>query len=72
MGEGDLTAQIDASAKDETGQLLLALKDMNTSLLNIVGEVRSGTDSIATSSTPMPKPFGLTTAMVCSTVERCE
>jgi methyl-accepting chemotaxis protein len=48
---GDLTAQIDASAKDETGQLLLALKDMNTSLLNIVSEVRSGTDSIATSST---------------------
>jgi methyl-accepting chemotaxis protein len=51
VADGDLTAQIDASAKDETGQLLLALKDMNTSLLNIVGEVRSGTDSIATSST---------------------
>ncbi|MGX9713779.1 methyl-accepting chemotaxis protein [Janthinobacterium lividum] len=51
VADGDLTAQIDASAKDETGQLLLALKDMNTSLLNIVGEVRTGTDSIATSST---------------------
>ena len=51
VADGDLTAQIDVSAKDETGQLLLALKDMNTSLLNIVGEVRSGTDSIATSST---------------------
>ncbi|MNK34003.1 Methyl-accepting chemotaxis protein II [compost metagenome] len=51
VADGDLTAQIDASAKDETGQLLQALKDMNTSLLNIVGEVRSGTDSIATSST---------------------
>ncbi|MED5596415.1 methyl-accepting chemotaxis protein [Janthinobacterium sp. P210006] len=51
VADGDLTAQIDASARDETGQLLLALKDMNTSLLNIVGEVRSGTDSIATSST---------------------
>ncbi|MGK5011234.1 methyl-accepting chemotaxis protein [Janthinobacterium sp. MDB2-8] len=51
VADGDLTAQIDASAKDETGQLLMALKDMNTSLLNIVGEVRSGTDSIATSST---------------------
>ena len=51
VADGDLTAQIDASAKDETGQLLLALKDMNTSLLNIVSEVRSGTDSIATSST---------------------
>ncbi|MDN2705751.1 MULTISPECIES: methyl-accepting chemotaxis protein [unclassified Janthinobacterium] len=51
VADGDLTAQIDASAKDETGQLLLALKDMNTSLLNIVSEVRAGTDSIATSST---------------------
>ncbi|SDA81307.1 methyl-accepting chemotaxis protein [Janthinobacterium sp. 551a] len=51
VADGDLTAQIDASAKDETGQLLLALQDMNTSLLNIVSEVRSGTDSIATSST---------------------
>src|SRR5450830_319312 len=51
VADGDLTAQIDASAKDETGQLLQALKDMNSSLLNIVGEVRSGTDSIATSST---------------------
>ncbi|MCC7600593.1 MCP four helix bundle domain-containing protein [Janthinobacterium sp. FW305-129] len=51
VADGDLTAQIDASAKDETGQLLQALKDMNTGLLNIVGEVRSGTDSIATSST---------------------
>ena len=51
VADGDLTAQIDASARDETGQLLQALKDMNTSLLNIVGEVRSGTDSIATSST---------------------
>ncbi|MEF2269864.1 methyl-accepting chemotaxis protein [Janthinobacterium sp. LS2A] len=51
VADGDLTAQIDASSKDETGQLLQALKDMNTSLLNIVSEVRTGTDSIATSST---------------------
>ncbi|OBV41404.1 methyl-accepting chemotaxis protein [Janthinobacterium psychrotolerans] len=51
VADGDLTARIDASAHDETGQLLRALKDMNGSLLNIVAEVRSGTDSIATSST---------------------
>ena len=51
VADGDLTAQIDASAKDETGQLLQALKDMNGSLLTIVAEVRGGTDSIATSST---------------------
>ncbi|NGZ83558.1 methyl-accepting chemotaxis protein [Duganella aceris] len=47
---GDLTGHIDDSAKDETGQLLSALKDMNASLLGIVTEVRSGTDHITTSS----------------------
>jgi methyl-accepting chemotaxis protein len=47
---GDLTGHIDDRAKDETGQLLSALKDMNASLLGIVTEVRSGTDHITTSS----------------------
>jgi methyl-accepting chemotaxis protein len=50
VAAGDLTGQIEASGKDETGQLLGALKDMNQALLNIVLEVRNGTDSIATSS----------------------
>ncbi|MQA23607.1 methyl-accepting chemotaxis protein [Rugamonas rivuli] len=47
---GDLTGHIDDSARDETGQLLSALKEMNASLLGIVTEVRSGTDHITTSS----------------------
>jgi len=47
---GDLTADIQSSSNDETGQLLQALKTMNASLLQIVGEVRSGTDTIATAS----------------------
>jgi methyl-accepting chemotaxis protein len=47
---GDLTGHIDDGARDETGQLLSALKDMNASLLGIVNEVRSGTDHITTSS----------------------
>ncbi|USX18579.1 methyl-accepting chemotaxis protein [Oxalobacteraceae bacterium OTU3REALA1] len=50
VASGDLTGHIDASAKDETGQLLAALKEMNASLLGIVTEVRSGTDHITTSS----------------------
>jgi methyl-accepting chemotaxis protein len=50
VASGDLTSTIDASARDETGQLLQALKDMNDSLLGIVGEVRVGTDAIATAS----------------------
>jgi methyl-accepting chemotaxis protein len=47
---GDLTGHIDDSARDETGQLLSALKDMNASLAGIVNEVRSGTEHITTSS----------------------
>ncbi len=47
---GDLTSRIEVTSKDETGQLLQALKDMNDSLVKIVGQVRSGTDTIATAS----------------------
>jgi methyl-accepting chemotaxis protein len=50
VAAGDLTSHIDVRAKDETGQLLQALKDMNDSLIKIVGEVRVGTDTIATAS----------------------
>ena len=47
---GDLTSHIEVTSKDETGQLLQALKDMNDSLSKIVGQVRAGTDTIATAS----------------------
>jgi methyl-accepting chemotaxis protein len=47
---GDLTAEIRADSADETGQLIAALKDMNDSLVNIVSQVRLGTDTIATAS----------------------
>ena len=50
VADGDLTANIEVRSKDETGQLMQALKDMNVSLQKIVGEVRSGTDTIATAS----------------------
>jgi methyl-accepting chemotaxis protein len=50
VAEGDLTSTITPASKDETGQLMHALKDMNSSLLRIVGQVRSGTDTIATAS----------------------
>ena len=46
VAEGDLRGQIQVEGKDETGQLLLALQDMNTSLVRIVGDVRQGTDTI--------------------------
>src|SRR5665647_1504906 len=50
VAAGDLTSRIEVKTTDETGQLLQALKDMNDSLLKVVGEVRSGTDTIATAS----------------------
>jgi methyl-accepting chemotaxis protein len=50
VAAGDLRSHIEANTKDETGQLLHALKDMNDSLVKIVSEVRAGTDTIATAS----------------------
>src|SRR5476649_1704924 len=47
---GDLTSHIEVKTKDETGQLMQTLKDMNDNLLKVVSEVRSGTDTIATAS----------------------
>ncbi|MET3131154.1 methyl-accepting chemotaxis protein [Oxalobacteraceae bacterium GrIS 1.11] len=50
VAAGDLTYAIVVKSRDETGQLLQALKDMSNSLVQIVGRVRSGTDTIATAS----------------------
>jgi len=47
VAAGDLTSRIDVSSRDETGQLLQALKSMNESLARTVGTVRVGTDTIA-------------------------
>jgi methyl-accepting chemotaxis protein len=50
VASGDLTTRVDVDSEDETGQLLAALKDMNESLVRIVGEVRTGTDTITRAS----------------------
>jgi methyl-accepting chemotaxis protein-1 (serine sensor receptor) len=50
VASGDLTARIDVHSTDETGHLMLALKKMNDSLINIVKQVRADTDTIATAS----------------------
>ncbi len=47
---GDLRARIEVTSNDETGQLLQALKDMNASLTQIVGKVRSGAETITVAS----------------------
>ncbi|RFP18370.1 MULTISPECIES: methyl-accepting chemotaxis protein [unclassified Duganella] len=51
VSSGDLTSDIQVSSNDETGQLMSALKTMNTNLVNIVGQVRNGTDLMANAST---------------------
>ncbi|MFD1561523.1 methyl-accepting chemotaxis protein [Paraburkholderia silviterrae] len=50
VASGDLTSDVRARSRDETGQLLEALATMNENLKKIVGEVRTGTDMIATAS----------------------
>jgi methyl-accepting chemotaxis protein len=50
VANGDLTSDIVVGRNDETGQMMQALKDMNASLIKIVAEVRSGTNSIAEAS----------------------
>jgi methyl-accepting chemotaxis protein len=50
VSQGDLTSNIEVKTRDEVGQLLQALKDMNASLGSIVGEVRSTTESISTAA----------------------
>ncbi|QYG01540.1 MULTISPECIES: methyl-accepting chemotaxis protein [Massilia] len=47
VAAGDLTSRIEVTTRDETGQLLQALKTMNDSLARTVGAVRAGTDTIA-------------------------
>jgi methyl-accepting chemotaxis protein len=50
VAAGDLRSHIDATSRDETGQLLAALKAMNLSLTQLVTRVRNTSESIATGS----------------------
>jgi len=50
IAAGDLTVKIEVDSQDETGHLLASLKEMNEGLARIVGEVRTGADSIATAT----------------------
>ena len=51
IAAGDLRSKIDVHSRDETGQLMLALQGMQDSLVDVVGKVRTGTDTIASAST---------------------
>jgi methyl-accepting chemotaxis protein len=50
VAAGEHTSRVVVEGKDETSELLQALKDMNESLAKTVGQVRSGTETIALAS----------------------
>ena len=50
VAAGDLTSNIEVDSKDETGQLALALREMNDKLAGLVSKVRDGAETIATAS----------------------
>ncbi|UVW29211.1 methyl-accepting chemotaxis protein [Massilia sp. H6] len=47
MAQGDLSAQMHVTRSDEMGQLMQAINGVSQGLADIVGKVRSGSDSIA-------------------------
>jgi methyl-accepting chemotaxis protein len=47
VADGDLANAVEVGPPNEVGQLLRALRDMNTSLRRIVGEVRDSADTIS-------------------------
>jgi methyl-accepting chemotaxis protein len=50
VAAGDLTMQFDVQGKDETAQLLIALKEMQASLAAVVSNVRQNSESVASAS----------------------
>jgi methyl-accepting chemotaxis protein len=55
VAAGNLASRIEVHGTDETAQLMDALKQMNSSLQRIVGEVRGGSDAIASASVQLVK-----------------
>jgi methyl-accepting chemotaxis protein len=50
VAKGDLTAHVQVTSRDEAGELLEALRDMNTALRGLVTDVMQGTGSMASAS----------------------
>ncbi|WP_066710796.1 methyl-accepting chemotaxis protein [Curvibacter delicatus] len=50
VAQGDLSSPITVSGRDELGQLLTSLRDMQSGLAQVVARVRSGAESVATAS----------------------
>lgn len=50
VAAGDLTSELQEGGQDELGRMMSSLKDMNESLRQLVGDVRSGSQVIAAAS----------------------
>src|SRR3990167_6914570 len=50
VADGDLGSRIEVRSRDEVGQLMQALRDMNASLVRTVSGVQSATESITTAA----------------------
>jgi methyl-accepting chemotaxis protein len=50
LSEGDLTVDIEINSKDETGQLLSAMKSMASRLTTTITDVRSATENLTSAS----------------------
>ncbi|TAN40696.1 MAG: HAMP domain-containing protein [Nitrospirae bacterium] len=53
LAEGDLMLNVEVTSKDETGQLLLAMKNMVEKLREIVLDVKTASDNVASGSQQM-------------------
>ncbi len=50
VADGDLSQPLDTAGDDETARLMVALKDMQSSLLTVVSQVRRNSESVASAS----------------------
>ena len=50
LADGDLTAKIEVKSRDETGQLLTAMKAMTDKLGQVIGEVRGAASALSSAS----------------------
>jgi methyl-accepting chemotaxis protein len=58
IAEGNLTVKVEASSKDETGQLLAAMQTMSAELRRIVGEVTAATAQVNAAASEIAQGSG--------------
>ncbi len=56
IAQGDLRETVEVTRRDETGQLLAAMKEMTQKLSQIIGEVRGGANALSSASAQVSSP----------------